>query len=154
LCDCGNFAIVDVSNLKSGNTKSCGCFYKETRKKLTDLVILPKGEACSKRLYHRYKRSARLRNIEWDLSFDYSMKLFKDNCFYCGVEPYRVHIEKRLNGDFIYNGIDRVDNFLGYHKENCVSCCAFCNRAKCDMEFSGFRDWIKSAYNHLFNQGN
>ena len=29
LCDCGNEVIVDTSNLKNGNTKSCGCLQKE-----------------------------------------------------------------------------------------------------------------------------
>lgn len=28
-CDCGNFCIIDGSNLKSGNTKSCGCYHSE-----------------------------------------------------------------------------------------------------------------------------
>ena len=28
-CDCGNEAVVQLSNLKSGNSKSCGCLSKE-----------------------------------------------------------------------------------------------------------------------------
>ena len=28
-CDCGNTLIVDSSNLKSGNTRSCGCIRKD-----------------------------------------------------------------------------------------------------------------------------
>ena len=28
-CECGNIVIVDASNLKSGHTKSCGCYSKE-----------------------------------------------------------------------------------------------------------------------------
>jgi len=31
-CDCGEGTIVEISNLVSGNTKSCGCLYRETRK--------------------------------------------------------------------------------------------------------------------------
>src|SRR5882672_7018055 len=29
LCDCGNYSIVQGSNLKSGNTRSCGCLVSE-----------------------------------------------------------------------------------------------------------------------------
>jgi hypothetical protein len=28
-CDCGNEALVEGSDLRSGNTKSCGCFLRE-----------------------------------------------------------------------------------------------------------------------------
>lgn len=33
MCDCGNTTIVKTSALTTGNTKSCGCFYEDTRKK-------------------------------------------------------------------------------------------------------------------------
>lgn len=29
-CDCGNQVVITVENLRSGNTKSCGCYRKET----------------------------------------------------------------------------------------------------------------------------
>lgn len=35
-CDCGNEVIVYGSHLKSGNTKSCGCYQKERRKELNE----------------------------------------------------------------------------------------------------------------------
>lgn len=31
-CDCGGECVVIQGNLTSGNTRSCGCLYKETRK--------------------------------------------------------------------------------------------------------------------------
>ena len=35
-CDCGNTALVDKNKLLSGHTASCGCYRKETCKKLTN----------------------------------------------------------------------------------------------------------------------
>lgn len=29
LCDCGNVVVVSGKNLRTGNTKSCGCYMKE-----------------------------------------------------------------------------------------------------------------------------
>lgn len=46
-CDCGNEVIVETADLKSGNTKSCGCF----RKEIIAERSLKHGEAGN-RLYH------------------------------------------------------------------------------------------------------
>ena len=32
ICECGKESDVRVSDLRSGNTRSCGCLYKDTRK--------------------------------------------------------------------------------------------------------------------------
>ena len=31
LCDCGNTSVASISNLRNGNTKSCGCYGKKRR---------------------------------------------------------------------------------------------------------------------------
>lgn len=80
--------------------------------------------------------------------------MFKDlksgSCYYC----------KRSDKDM---GVDRVDNNQGYTEENCVSCCAMCNRMKSDWDVSMFfikskmicEKWINSkklSYHTLFHQ--
>lgn len=32
-CECGNYKIININNLRSNKTKSCGCLYKEANKK-------------------------------------------------------------------------------------------------------------------------
>lgn len=44
--------------------------------------------------------------------------------------------------EYIYNGIDRVDNAVGYILENCIPCCEFCNKAKGTKTYFDFLDWI------------
>ena len=43
-CDCGKFTIVTRQCLISGNTKSCGCLYKELREKGMNLLVLENYE--------------------------------------------------------------------------------------------------------------
>ena len=49
---------------------------------------------------------------------------------------------EHYNGDFIYSGIDRKDNEIGYTLKNCVPCCIICNRAKNSLSFDEFLAWI------------
>ena len=42
-----------------------------------------------------------------------------------------------------YCGIDRIDNYKPYIKENCVACCNICNRMKLEMNLFDFMNHIK-----------
>ena len=48
-----------------------------------------------------------------------------------------------MNGDFIYNGIDRLDNNEGYLPSNVVTCCKICNRAKHSLTVVEFLEWVR-----------
>jgi len=70
-------------------------------------------------------------------------KLTTSPCFYCGTPPSQ---RKRSPGQvgehatYVYNGVDRVDNEVGYVAENCVPCCWRCNKAKGSMTQREFLD--------------
>ena len=80
--------------------------------------------------YSVYKQNAKVRGIEFGLSHAEALKLMKLPCQYCRKSPK------------LFGGIDRVDNSLGYHLENCAPCCALCNHMKCDMTVSEFLDHV------------
>lgn len=146
-CDCGNETIVVSQNLRKGHTKSCGCLFRE----LTSIrTRLPNGEASFNNLYHKYKDSARIRNISFSLDKDVFRNLTKQNCKYCGRVPSQIVKDRNgmFNGDYIHNGIDRVDSLIGYTIENCVPCCKICNYAKRNMTENEFFDWIRQVYIH------
>jgi hypothetical protein len=52
------------------------------------------------------------------------------------------------NGDFIYNGLDRVDSMKGHTPDNVVPCCYRCNCAKNNMSFNDFISHIEKMYEH------
>jgi len=138
-CDCGKTSIVQANNLKKGSTQSCGC-YKEKRK------FLPKGEASINRAYEQYV------NRGFSLTKERFLELALEDCFYCGSKPSNVFRSKSNNGDFIYNGIDRINPSKGYVEGNIVTCCWICNQAKRNTSVNDFYIWIKTIYNNLSNK--
>jgi hypothetical protein len=52
-------------------------------------------------------------------------------------------------GYYLYNGIDRVDNTLGYSKENCVSCCKICNYMKQVLTLEEFYSHIRRIHERI-----
>lgn len=139
-CDCGNTVTIDGKSLRSGNTKSCGCYHY-------DVVAIEVGRASFNRILLYYRNGARKRNLEFKIDKIYFEKLINGNCFYCGKNPQQI--QKGLNGNYVYNGIDRIDNSVGYVYGNVVSCCKNCNRAKADMEIDDFKKWIENLYNNF-----
>ena len=104
----------------------------------------PAGEAARNSLFSSYKIEAIKRKIEWNLSLEQCELAWKGNCFYCNCAPSQKHGRKvRANGQYIFNGIDRVDNTKGYVANNVVSCCKTCNSAKMNKSKKEFIDWIK-----------
>lgn len=148
-CDCGSQKRVRRSALgKSIN--SCGCLRKEItqeRGRNNKGNGLPYGVAARNKLYDKYKRQSAMRDLEFELSIEQFELLTKGDCYYCGVSPYQVTNEKKSNGQYVYSGIDRVDNNEGYIFGNCVSCCGSCNRAKLTMTEEEFYWWVIRVYN-------
>jgi hypothetical protein len=86
--------------------------------------------------------------LEFDLSSDDAMELFGRTCMYCGAPPHRVNT---VRGEkFTYNGIDRVDNLMGYSSSNCVPCCAKCNEVKRAMSLVDFKEYVRRLYLKLW----
>ena len=50
-CECGNKKVIPLTNLRSGNTKSCGCYNSELSKKL----IVQRSTTHGKRYHYLYQ---------------------------------------------------------------------------------------------------
>jgi len=135
-CSCGNENIITGTNLRKGYTKSCGrgsCHFRS----------LPFGEASFNALFRSYKDGAKERGYRWELSKNVFEEITQQNCFYCGMPPSASYQSGRFNGDYIYNGVDRMDNDKGYIVSNVVPCCRMCNVAKNDRSLEDFRRWTE-----------
>lgn len=133
-CECGKQTVVISEALRKGRTKSCGCL---KRKKLSRRGFKQPGLMGLKRIYRIYRSKAKKRGLSFRISLKRFKKLTKQICYYCGKEPSLIssargtkgYSEERIKfGEYIYNGIDRVNNKKGYTNDNCVPSCIMCNR--------------------------
>lgn len=90
-----------------------------------------------------YKYRAEHHNIEYDIDDNIMIELFHEPCVYCAEEIN----DKKLNG------VDRINNDLGYIESNVASCCEMCNYMKRCMDSYIF---IKKCehiltYNNIIN---
>lgn len=140
VCDCGRETLAVGSDLVRGYRQKCG-------------IDCPKfghqiGDSAFNMVHADMKRQAKRRGISWELSKDQTKEITTSDCFYCGRIPSTGANRSDLRGDFLHNGIDRIDSTKGYHIENVVACCWMCNRAKSNLTVDQFREWIKSIFNH------
>lgn len=153
LCDCGKVKEVKASHVISGATKSCGCYAKEVLikrcKGKVSPLLKPNGHAAKWRLYKRYEFDAQRRDLNFDLSFEKLIDLVQKDCCYCGEPPSKIMKGRQSRSRFIYNGLDRVDNNIGYNISNSVTCCTTCNWMKRTMNKNDFIKHIKKISNYV-----
>ena len=164
---CKKEYIVDGRNVRSGRSKSCvTCAREVTReankgmRKVGDRTKYPVEETPWRYLMTRYKKDAKRRGIEFDLSFNTFKTLTTSNCNYCGIEPsktvntlknHKLSEERKAQGTITYNGIDRIDSSKDYVEENVTSCCSICNTAKLNMSVQEFKEWINRIHSNINN---
>jgi hypothetical protein len=153
-CDCGKICEKEGNNIKTGNTKSCGCLNIEKiiqRRSLSQPWL-----ASFNYLVRNYKSRAKRKGLVFELSNEECLSLFKGNCYYCGVDPLntanvyrkkdgssnRTDIMNPATAGFTYNGIDRINNDMGYISDNCNSCCKTCNYTKINILLDEWLCWM------------
>lgn len=161
-CSCGKDVVIKAEHLlrkTNGNkdgTKSCGCLTDEKRKERAKAMY-------STRIKYTYVEASaqmvwRKRYRDGDLSFESFMKLSQMNCYYCDAAPNnkqnvanndrKASRDREGAGDFVYNGLDRIDSSMPHNELNLVPCCKYCNYAKRERTQEEFIEWITDIYTH------
>lgn len=141
LCDCGNtFSIKHTSKLKNDGKFRC-----------RDCYVLRDSESFSpewgyRLAMKRIKNDASRAGRVFEITLDEFKEISQQDCHYCGSAPSNVLTYKSNAGTFtrtfVYTGMDRMDNKVGYVRTNVVPCCIICNRAKNSMGYEEFMAWI------------
>lgn len=152
-CECGNTKVVKADELKSGDTKSCGCLNDEKRKERAHGLYAPlikyhPSEATARRVWRC--------NYQDGISFEDFHRISQLPCHYCGSPPNNIQnaakqdkkssASAKERGDFVYNGLDRVDSSLFHTADNVVPCCKWCNFSKRERSVIEFENWVELVH--------
>jgi len=150
LCLCGQKSIVAGYKLRTGQSQCSDCYRSRPS---TDAAVVTQIIAS-------YKYQGEKRCLVFSLSRDEVCILLFAPCFYCGckptdaVRPNYSRVGRDRRHGLSYNGIDRRDNTVGYILSNVVSCCRICNRAKNELSYAEFVDWIRKVHGTLHARNN
>lgn len=154
-CDCGSETVALGVSLRDGHTKSCGCLARDMSASTIKATHSSLGHFGGLSIEIRiYKKGAKDRGLDWELTNDQAVSLMTGDCYYCGLPPSTPTRAAQINRVGLRNGIDRADNSLGYTLENSVSCCKLCNRAKGTMGREEFISWAARVTEHRSRSGN
>lgn len=111
-------------------------------------IVLPDNKSLMtsiRCIFYNYKKDT-------DLTLQEYYSISQMNCFYCDSVPNNVFnraktdkkssITAKENGNYIYNGLDRIDPAKGHIRDNVVPCCKYCNFAKNKLTLQQFYNWM------------
>jgi hypothetical protein len=139
---CGNESIVRKDNITKKDLKCCiNC---------KGNGVVPSAQSPINAYRYHYKNGAKSRGFDWKLSDSEFDTIIKQPCHYCGALPKPIQSLKRythVEEEICVNGIDRIDSTKSYIIDNCVPCCAMCNRMKSDYNLTDFITHVRKISN-------
>jgi hypothetical protein len=148
-CDCGASTCVTSGDLQSGHTQSCGCLGADATAQFNCRTKRhTPGNSGLNWLFSNYRRKAKERGREFQLTKDDFALLTSQPCYYCDLAPRQEAFgtdgtdEGKQHSKYQYNGLDRFDNNKGYLVDNVVPCCRGCNFAKRDLPADVFIELV------------
>nr|BDD46175.1 hypothetical protein 12 [bacterium] len=132
-CKCCGHIKGETDFYKRGSGKrraTCAICYKKRKRVL---------EARPELRFKAYRRSAKRRDIPFDLTLIQFKKFENKPCRYCGGKVYPI-------------SLDRIDNDIGYVIDNVASCCFRCNSLKHVFDEKEFLEQIVAIYEFQKNK--
>ncbi len=105
----------------------------------TSSDILDVLNGCMSGTHQTYSYSASKKEYEFNLTPNDFDQITRDNCYLCGITT---------ESPFNRNGVDRIDNSIGYEINNCLACCAGCNYMKSSYTLEDFVSKLLDIHNN------
>lgn len=139
LCDCGTIVHKPACDVRSGNTKSCGCLNNEQR--AARVRTHGKTDSIECEMWYRIKRRAKVEGLEFNLELDDI--IIPDICPLLGI-PLR---RNKLGGGPDSPSLDRIDPTKGYIKGNVWVISMKANAAKNNLTLEEMQKLVKNWEN-------
>jgi hypothetical protein len=110
-----------------------------TYNKFVDGKLYPNSFLDYNSRYSAYITSAENRGLVFKIGKAVFSILTNGSCYICGKKTTKDH----------QNGLDRIDNSIGYLENNVYPCCGNCNYMKKNYNYKRFIDKCVSIYNKL-----
>ncbi len=107
----------------------------------------PDANASERAVFLVHLNGCRYRKLSNELTLEDFSKLSGQPCGYCGAMPRAQKVSGRYV--ILRNGIDRIDNELGYLYNNVVACCTICNYMKRKLTLLEFTNHVARIYKHF-----
>lgn len=125
---------------KASNSEYQKQYREKNKDKLTEYKKSPHSR------YMVYKRNAKNRDLDFNLSEDEFIEISGQPCIYCGEYSDTYN-------SIPFNGIDRINSKAGYQKDNCVPCCSMCNKMKFDYDVEEWINKMIQIINYYYKSG-
>lgn len=148
ICECDCKEVFEIRTDRLKDIKSC---HKCALKIWANRKIIPDYGSAKLIYFNSYKHNAKNRDLEFSLTQEEFNNLISLNCHYCNTPPkdanYLSKSTKKYGG-FTANGIDRMNNSIGYTVDNSLSCCTVCNMMKKVLKYNVFLEHIEKIYKY------
>lgn len=115
-CDCGKELICNLTNVKRGNTKSCGCLKNQKRRENSPMWR-GFGEISASKFYE-YKKNAKRRNLEFNLSIEEAWEQYLKQNGRCSLTNLPLRFQETVDDTNSTASLDRIDSTKGYNVNN------------------------------------
>lgn len=135
-CSCGNIKQIERSNLIKGHTTSCGCYNRDKQLKAP-------GVATLRNYMNSYIQSATKRGYIFELTEEQFKGIICQDCSECHASPKEIARKYKTASatPILANGVDRINNDIGYVITNVQPMCTPCNMAKSNLGEKKFKEW-------------
>lgn len=142
-CECGNTINVLGKYLLCGDTKSCGCFLIGNAHNRTGFKLL------SGSYWGSVLRQAKLRGIPVSITAEDAYNQYIKQNKKCALSNVEITFSLNLRDDRSKQtaSLDRIDNSIGYTKENIQWVHKKINIMRNTMSISELKDWCKKIIN-------
>jgi hypothetical protein len=137
ICECGTVRTARMTKIRRGLVRSCvPCSRSDGARRGGIARSLPEDLRGLREKLGIYRANARAKNITFELTETQVTTAMTKPCHYCGSTASPL------------NGMDRVNNSIGYTVSNVVPCCSTCNYAKRHLSVDQFIAWVRKVYDH------